>query len=123
MTISAHRTMTDSKVSGRHIWRIFSAASHREARDPASKTVSVRLIANAQCGPKTSIETLIAATLKEAGSLSYEGLIQRVVTDLYQAELRRGAAVLDIGIFGSRLFERDVVSALKISDGVLWVIG
>ena len=122
MTNSAHRAMTDTKVSGRHRWRIFSAASHRRERDPESKTVSVRLIADAQRAPKTPIETQIAATLKEAGTLSYDGLVQRVVTDLYQAELRRGAAVLDIGIFGSRLFERDVVSALKTSDGVLWVI-
>jgi hypothetical protein len=116
-------TDTDTKVSGRHIWRIFSAVAHRQERDPESKTLSVRLLADVQRGPKTPIETQIAATLTEAGTLSYDGLVQRVVTDLYQAELHRGAAVLDIGIFGSRLFERDVVSALKNSDGVLWVIG
>ena len=107
------------------MWRIFSAASHQQERDPESKTktVSVRLIADAERAPKAPIEAQISATLKEAGTLSYDGLVQRVVTDLYRAELRRGAAVLDIGIFGSRLFERDVVSALKTSDGVLWVIG
>jgi hypothetical protein len=41
---------------------------------------------------------------------------------LYREELRNGASVLDIGLFGSRFFTRDVVRELKAGDGILWEI-
>ncbi|HYJ17236.1 MAG TPA: hypothetical protein VE170_17215 [Candidatus Limnocylindria bacterium] len=70
----------------------------------------------------TVIELQIISMLKEAGSVSHEHLVQRVARDLYEGELRRGAAVVDIGLFGSRLFEREVVETLKHGDGALWDI-
>ena len=52
----------------------------------------------------------------------YENLVQRMSDELYRKELRHGGGALDIGLFGSRLFDRDVVQALKEGDGVLWEI-
>ena len=61
-------------------------------------------------------------TLKEAGSSSLAVLVKRVSGELYRDELRKGAAVLDIGLFGDRLFNRDIVQELRAGDGILWEI-
>jgi hypothetical protein len=48
--------------------------------------------------------------------------VKRVAADLYAEELRKGASVLDIGLYGDRLFNQDVVRELKAADGILWEI-
>lgn len=34
----------------------------------------------------------------------------------------KGAAVLDIGLFGDRLFNRDIIQELRAGDGIFWEI-
>ena len=58
--------------------------------------------------PRTTIELQIISILQKAGAVSHDQLVQRVARNLYEGELRRGAAVVDIGMFGSRLFEPEV---------------
>lgn len=48
--------------------------------------------------------------------------MRRVAEDLYQEELHLGAAIVDIGLFGSGLFDRDVSAAIKAADGILWKV-
>jgi hypothetical protein len=54
--------------------------------------------------------------------ISFDKLVKIVAADLYAEELRKGAGVLDIGLFGSRLFNNDIVRELEARDGVLWKI-
>jgi hypothetical protein len=48
--------------------------------------------------------------------------VKTVAGEVYAEELRKGSGVLDIGLFGSRLFSSDVVRELEGGDGVLWKI-
>src|SRR5262245_10103152 len=72
--------------------------------------------------PITPIETRLTSALKNLGSVSPTRLVKIVAADLYAEELRTGAGVLDIGLLGHRLFERDILRELKAGDGILWEI-
>jgi len=72
--------------------------------------------------PITPIETRLSAALKNLGSVSPTRLVKTVAADLYAEELRQGAGVLDIGLLGHCLFERDILRELKAGDGILWEI-
>ena len=82
----------------------------------------VRLIDFPRRLPGTPIEQRVISTLKQAGSVSFENLVKTVAGEIYAEELRKGAGVLDIGLFGSRLFNSDVVRELEAGDGTLWEI-
>ena len=82
----------------------------------------VRLIETPGRHPATPIEHQLSATLKMTGPVSVASLVKRVAVDLYAEELRKGAGVLDIGLYGDRLFNQDVVRELKAADGILWEI-
>ena len=106
--------------------RLFSIARGlRNSRDAASGIPAgpvVRLVDTPRRQAETSIELQIISILKEAGAVSHDQLVQRIARDLYEGELRRGAAVVDIGMFGSRLFEPEVAQSLRAGDGTLWEI-
>ena len=72
--------------------------------------------------PATPLERRVVSTLKRAGAVSFENLVKNVADELYAEELHKGSGVLDIGLFGSRLFNSDVVRELKAADGILWEI-
>jgi len=72
--------------------------------------------------PGTPIEQRVISTLKETGPVSFAKLVKTVAGEVYAEELRKGSGVLDIGLFGSRLFNSDVVRELQAADGVLWEI-
>ena len=118
--------MTDLQRSRGFLPKIFSFARGKtDSSDAASGITTgpiVRLVNTRRREAVTVIELQIVSMLKEAGSVSHDHLVQRVARDLYEGELRRGAAVVDIGLFGSRLFEHEVVETLKHGDGALWEI-
>ena len=118
--------MTDLQRSRGFLPRIFSFARGWTNSSDAVSAIStgpiVRLVDSRRRQAESPIELQIISILKEAGSISHNHLVQRVARDLYEGELRRGAAVVDIGLFGSRLFEREVVETLKDGDGALWDI-
>jgi hypothetical protein len=72
--------------------------------------------------PETRVEQLAVSVLASKGAIPLDTLAERVASELYGEELRNGAGVLDIGLFGSRFFTRDVVRELKAGDGILWEI-
>ena len=82
----------------------------------------VRSIDSPRRSPATPIERRLASALKEAGAISAADLVKRTAADLYEAELRSGAAAVDIGLLGERLFDRDIVRELYAGDGILWDI-
>jgi hypothetical protein len=125
MTIFAQRNIIEVKPAGWQVWKIFSGASLRRGgagiRSEAKDRL-VRLLEPTRRAPLTLVESEVISLIKNEGLTSYDRLVQRVADDLYQEELRSGAGALDIGLFGSRLFDRDVVCALKDADGILWKV-
>jgi len=82
----------------------------------------VRLIDSPPRLPATPLERRVVSTLKRAGAVSFEDLVKNVADELYAEELHKGSGVLDIGLFGGRLFDSDVVRELRAADGILWEI-
>jgi hypothetical protein len=82
----------------------------------------VRLIDFPRRLPETPIEQRLAWALKETGPISVSGLVKRVASELYCDELRKGAGVLDIGLIGDRLFNRDIIRELNAGNGILWEV-
>jgi hypothetical protein len=82
----------------------------------------VRLMDMPQRPPVTAFEQRVISKLTETGPVSLANLVKTVAGEVYAEELRRGSGVLDIGLFGSRLFSSDVVRELEGGDGVLWEI-
>jgi hypothetical protein len=82
----------------------------------------VRLIAAPRREPMTPIEQRLITMLKNVGPIPFATLVKTAAKDLYIEELRQGAGVLDIGLFGNGLFNRDLVRELMSGDGVLWEI-
>ena len=95
---------------------------HKVAKDKDSAQIHVRLLEPVQRLPITPVERLAIRRLKGTGSMPFNQLVALVAKDLYHEELRAGAGVLDIGLFGSGLFTRDVTRDLKAGDGILWKI-
>lgn len=89
---------------------------------PRADDKLVRLIDAPNRLPVTIVEQRLAAVLRESGALSSVNLVSRVAEALYEAELGRGAAVSDLGMFGSGLFTAEVVQELRAGDGILWKI-
>jgi hypothetical protein len=86
-----------------------------------SAAAPVRLLEAPRRGPETLIEEQLAARLR-AGPIPRSTLVAAVAAELYRDELSKGAGVLDIGLFGSRLFSGEVIQALKAANGILWEI-
>ena len=83
---------------------------------------SVRPLEPPRRSPVTPIERRLVSALKEAGTMSAANLVKRTAADLYEDELRSGAAAVDIGLLGERLFDRDIMRELYAGDGILWDI-
>ena len=101
-----------------------SSSQRKSARLNNVKTdvALVRLIAAPRREPMTPIEQRLISMLKNAGPIPFAMLVKTAAKDLYLEELRQGAGVLDIGLFGEGLFNRDLVRELLSGDGVLWEI-
>jgi hypothetical protein len=81
----------------------------------------VRLIEPLSRPFSTPIERLAISTLK-LGAVPLYLLVERVAADLYVEEIRNGAWVLDIGLFGSDLFVPDVAREIEAGNGTFWQI-
>ena len=118
--------MTKSESAGWQMRKLFRAPSNQPSFDdavkPSAGTAIVRQIDSPHRLPATPIEHRLTSALKKVGVISFEQLVKTVAADLYAEELRKGAGVLDIGLFGSRLFNDDVVRELNAGDGILWEI-
>lgn len=72
--------------------------------------------------PITPVEQLAISVLASKGAMPLHTLAERVAAELYRQELGKGAQVLDIGLFGSRLFLGDVIGEIEARNGTLWRI-
>jgi hypothetical protein len=97
-------------------------ANYKSAGAAKSDTATVRPIDSPRRPPETVIEQRLMSRLKETGTVSVSRLVNAVAADLYDDELHNGAGVLDLGLFGSRLFSADIIQELKAADGILWEI-
>jgi len=55
--------------------------------------------------------------------MALSDLVQRVAHRLYHDALRHGAASVDIGMFGERLFDCEAAAVVESGDGAWWTIG
>jgi hypothetical protein len=72
--------------------------------------------------PETPVERVTVSVLAGTGAMPLDRLVERVASELYREELHSGASVLDIGLFGSRLFVSDVIGEIEARNGTLWRI-
>jgi hypothetical protein len=121
MTNFAHRKTNEVKPVGWQIWKILSGSSSVREQ-PEVKHGTVRFLQSPGRSPQTHIEAELIAVLKDEGTISLNELVQRVADRLYHEELQRGAGALDIGLFGSGLFDREAFAALEAGAGVLWEV-
>jgi hypothetical protein len=91
------------------------AAWEKSAKGPV-----VNLIEPAVLAPATPVEKFTATRLREKGCVDLDDLVEYVAHAIYLDETRRGAAVLDIGLFGSSLFRDEVRREIEANDGRLW---
>jgi hypothetical protein len=83
--------------------------------------LTIRLL-EASRPPVRSVERLAVEILKREGRTSFTDLVEHIARELYFDELRHGASVLDIGLYGPDLCVPNVASELKLGDGILWKI-
>jgi hypothetical protein len=118
--------MTKSELTGWQMRKLFRAPPNQPSFDdavkPSAGAAIVQQIDSPHRLPETPIEHRLTSALKKVDVISFEKLVKTVAADLYAEELRKGAGVLDIGLFGSRLFNDDVVRDLKAADRILWEI-
>ena len=116
--------MTRLQSSGWNMRKFFAGSMSQRSADGSEKAHAgiVQLINPQRRSPVTPIETRLASALNKTGPISFAKLVKIVAADLYAEELRKGAGVLDIGLLGDRLFDRDIIRELKAGDGILWEI-
>jgi hypothetical protein len=66
---------------------------------------------------KNHCERTVCQILNAEGALPAAELIKRVADEMYYGELRHGAWVADIGIFGPAIFEREAQALLESMVG------
>ena len=116
--------MARLQPSGWNLRKFFAGSVSQQSSEGSEKAPKgvVRLIDTPRRSPATPIETRLLSELSKTGPVSFAKLVKTVAADLYGEELRKGAGVLDIGLLGDRLFERDILRELKAADGILWEI-
>ena len=101
---------------------LFGRSSKRHIAQEPKHDLIVRLIEPHSGAPVSPVERLAVTMLKRERAIPFHLLVERVASELYHEELRNGAWVLDIGLFGSSLFVPDVAGEIKARDGALWQI-
>jgi hypothetical protein len=110
------------RSESRRNWNFLPKGWSMGFRRTAGGDSTVRSIEPPRRSPVTPIERRLASALKETGTISATELVKRTAADLYEGELRSGAAAVDIGLLGERLFDRDIIRELYAGDGILWDI-
>ena len=91
------------------------------SKNKALHGLTLRLIAPVRPAA-TQVERLAVEILKREGRTSLKRLVADVAREVYSDEVRRGAWVLDIGLYGPGLFVAEVVGELNAANGILWKI-
>lgn len=101
---------------------LLPASLRREESGVSLSAAVVQLVDSPRRLPTAPIEQRLSSALKQTGPISVANLVKRVAAELYSDELRQGAGVLDIGLIGDRLFNRDIIRELNAGNGILWQI-
>lgn len=89
-------------------------------RDQAG--LEVRLLTN-DCLPALSEEVAaVTAQLRRCGRIRLDSLVRDAAEALYRSEMARGGANVDLGLFGPRVFEPMIRSAIDAGRGRLWEV-
>ena len=105
-----------------HVLRHTSRTTDPRAGNEATRSLGVRLLQPGSRPPVTPIEQAMVSALKHEVEMDFGTLVERVASELYLKEIRSGAWMLDLGLFGSGLFIPDVVRELQAGNGTLWEI-
>jgi len=73
-------------------------------------------------GPLAAIDLWIVAQLQARGPMTLRDLVPCIANRMYQEALFNGAAAVDIGLFGAKLFHTEAASLVTRGDGKWWVI-
>lgn len=105
------------------MWDFFSDEQRQGSNSAVERGSDVvRPLEPPQCPPTTIFEVRVVALLKKEGVISFDNLVRRMAADLYVEQRQNGAWMADIGLFGSRLFNREVIRELEGADGIPWNI-
>jgi hypothetical protein len=116
--------MTGLQSSGWKLGSLFAIGRSDDAVLAAqAENGVVRLLDSRSQPPSSPVQQQLLAVLNRSGAASVSSLVHAVAEDLYIEELRLGAGILDIGLFGSRIFHNDIIQELRAGDGTLWQIG
>ena len=84
--------------------------------------LEVRLLADEDPSASSDETQAILAPLRRAGRAQLDALVEDAAKALYNSELARGGAHLDLGLLGARIFVPAVRNALDAGRGRLWEI-
>ena len=100
-------------------------ACGRPARDRASghPEREVWLHARGDAGAPSEETEVLLAVLRRSGRMGLDALVGEAAETLYRSELARDGANADLGLFGRRVLEPAIRSALEAGCGRLWDIG
>jgi hypothetical protein len=114
--------MTGLERSRAKIRNLLPGLLRREETDVSLSAAVVQLIDSPRRLPATPIEQRLWSALRATGPILFVRLVKKIAAELYSDELRHGAGVLDIGLIGDRLFNRDIIRELNAGNGILWEI-
>jgi hypothetical protein len=72
--------------------------------------------------PAADIERWVLSELQARGAMTLSELVKRVADRLYRDAVRDGAACVDIGLFGAKLFHVEAAAVVARGDGRWWAI-
>ena len=72
--------------------------------------------------PAADIDLWVLSELQARGPMTLSDLVARVAERLYRDAVRDGAACVDIGLFGAKLFQIEAAAAVARGDGRWWTI-
>ena len=96
-----------------------------QMKSTSSNSARERLVAAMDSpahGPLAAIDLWIVAQLQARGPMTLRDLVLCVANRMYHDALFNGAAAVDIGLFGAKLFHSEAAALVTRGDGTLWVI-
>ena len=95
----------------------------RASKQEGVEGFTIRVITSPRRAAATEAELFVAGLLRSKRDGSYEGIINALADFIYCKERKKGAWLLDIGLFGRSLFVSEARRELESGKGVLWEIG
>jgi hypothetical protein len=98
------------------------SAHERASKQEAVEGSTIRVMTSPRRAAATEAELFVAGLLHSRNNRSYPEVISALADFIYSKELKKGAWVLDVGLFGSSLFVSEACQELESGKGILWEI-